>query len=140
MDAGHAIAGAFMVAAVRGDRAAVLDLLAPDVVLVSDGGRERHAARRPVVGAERVGRFAVNVAKRLPVGARAEPCWVNGAPGLVVRIAGVAWLTQAFEVVEGRIARITIVSNPDKLLAADHRVELALRGLASAIAACGRRH
>ena len=44
------LANDFAAAALTGDVPALLELLAPDVVLVSDGGRERHAARRPVVG------------------------------------------------------------------------------------------
>ena len=46
-----AAAGAFVDAARRGDQQALLERLAPDAVLVSDGGAEQHAARRPVVGA-----------------------------------------------------------------------------------------
>ena len=42
-----AAAGAFVDAARRGDQQALLELLAPDAVLVSDGGAEQHAARRP---------------------------------------------------------------------------------------------
>jgi RNA polymerase sigma-70 factor, ECF subfamily len=119
-----AAAGAFVDAARRGDQQALLELLAPDAVLVSDGGAEQHAARRPVVGADRVCRFVVNLARRLPAGVGVEPCWVNGAPGIAVRIRGVPAFIQAFEVEGGRISRISIVSNPDKLHGLDHAVRL----------------
>jgi RNA polymerase sigma-70 factor, ECF subfamily len=119
------VAKAFMAAALSGDERAVLDLLAPDVVLVSDGGSERHAARRPVMGPERVTRFVVNIAKRTPPATEAVTCWVNGAPGFLIRIGGAPFLTEAFEVADGRIRRITVVINPHKLLAASHPVDLA---------------
>jgi RNA polymerase sigma-70 factor (ECF subfamily) len=120
-----AAAGAFVLAARTGDQRALMELLAPDVVLVSDGGADHHAARRPVVGAERVCRLVVNLARRLPPGVTAQPCWVNGAPGFVVRLDGVPAFTQAFEVEEGRISRISIVINPAKLHGLDHVVQLA---------------
>jgi RNA polymerase sigma-70 factor (ECF subfamily) len=120
-----AVAAAFISAALQGDQATVLRLLSPDVVLVSDGGPETHAARRPVIGPERVGRFIVNVAKRLPPAISAEPCRINGTPGFVVRAGGAPLLTQAFDVVDGRITRISIVSNPSKLTALAHPVDLA---------------
>jgi RNA polymerase sigma-70 factor (ECF subfamily) len=120
-----AAAGAFVDAARRGDQQALLELLAPDAVLVSDGGAGQHAARRPVVGADRVCRFVLNLVRRLPAGLAVEPCWVNGSPGFAVRIAGVPAFVQAFEVDDGRINRISVVSNPDKLHGLDQRVRLA---------------
>ena len=98
-----AAAGAFVDAARRGDQQALLELLAPDAVLVSDGGAEQHAARRPVVGADRVCRFVLNLARRLPAGVAVEPCWVNGAPGNAAWFRGVPAFIQAFEVEDGRI-------------------------------------
>ena len=103
----------------------MLRLLSPDVVLVSDGGPDTHAARRPVVGSDRVGRFIINIAKRLPSAISSEPCRINGTPGFVVRAGGVPFFTQAFDVVDGRITRISVVSNPSKLTALAHPVELA---------------
>ena len=78
-----------------------------------------------MVGADRVCRFVLNLGRRLPRQVSVEPCWVNGAPGIAVRINGVPAFIQAFEVDGGRISRITIVSNPDKLHGLDHTVQLA---------------
>ena len=72
----------------------------------------------------RVGRFVINIAKRVPLAVTAEPCRINGTPGFVVRSGGAPLFTQAFEVVDGRITRIEIVSNPSKLTALAHSVEL----------------
>jgi hypothetical protein len=71
-----------------------------------------------------VGRLLVNLTRRLPASTEAAACWVNGSPGFLVRVRGKPFLTQAFEVDEGRIRRVTIVTNPAKLSAATHDVAL----------------
>lgn len=113
-------AESFVLAIASGDRDAVLGLLAPEVVLVSDGGRARHAARHPVVGPDRVARFLVNIAKRLTAGAQIEFCSVNGSPGIVVRVDGRPDYVSAFDVGPDGIRAIHIVTNLDKLVAVDH--------------------
>ena len=65
-----------------GDAAAVVELLDPDVVLVSDGGPTRRAARRPVVGPERVARLLVNLAGRVQAGSDVSLIELNGRPAL----------------------------------------------------------
>lgn len=111
-----AVATAFVGAVLNGDLALVQSLLAPDAVLVSDGGAKQHAARRPVVGADRVARFMVNVTKRV-VAASLEltPAWVNGRPGVVMQVAGRSPVVAAVEVDGDRVARAWLVANPDKL-------------------------
>ena len=54
----------FLAAAVTGDVESLLAALAPDVVLIADGGGKVTAARRPIVGADKVARFLVAVAAR----------------------------------------------------------------------------
>lgn len=99
-----------------GDTTAVLALLAPDVVHLSDGGAHRRAARRPVVGAERVARLLVNLAKRTPEGATIELVQVNRAPGVLVRVDGRPDLVMTLHVdADGRIDRVWAQLNPDKL-------------------------
>jgi RNA polymerase sigma-70 factor (ECF subfamily) len=85
------------------------------------------SSTRPAVlwSADRVSRFVLNLVRRLPPGVAVEPCWVNGAPGNAAWFRGVPAFIQAFEVEEGRITRISIVSNPDKLHGLDHPVQLA---------------
>ena len=73
------VADALVVALMAGDADRVLSLLAPGVVLVSDGGAEVRAARRPVVGPERVGRLLLNLARRtVELGVRYERRTYNG--------------------------------------------------------------
>ncbi|HEX7444116.1 MAG TPA: RNA polymerase sigma factor SigJ, partial [Acidimicrobiales bacterium] len=113
------VAEAFLAATAAGDVDTVLSLLAPDVVLVSDGGANHHAARRPVVGPHRVGRLMINLASRIPEGATVDLGSVNGSPGIVVEIDGHAAFVVAVEVVEARVQGIRVVVNPDKLAAVD---------------------
>lgn len=102
-------------AVLAGDVDAVLARLAPDAVLVSDGGPARRAARRPVVGAERVARFLTNLTQRNSGRAHATPVTVNGDPGIIVAIDGDIDMVAAFEVEHDRVAAVWIIRNPDKL-------------------------
>jgi RNA polymerase sigma-70 factor, ECF subfamily len=120
------VAQGFARAALNGDVPALLALLAPDAVLVSDGGKERHAARRPVLGAERVGRFVANITKRLPPDCAFEAVWANGAPGLVVRRKGRPMFLQSIHVRDGRVERIEVIVNPTKLAVLDRQPRLQL--------------
>src|SRR5688572_4007685 len=75
----------FFAAVAGGDMAALLAALAPDVVLISDGGGKASAARRPINGADKVARFLVGIAEKggdIP-GLRIEVAEVNGSPAIV---------------------------------------------------------
>jgi RNA polymerase sigma-70 factor (ECF subfamily) len=119
-DAGTVV-GELFAALTAGDADRVLSLLAEDAVLVSDGGPQAHAARRPVVGRERVARFLVNLARRLSgTDVTVEWAVVNGEPGVVVTEGdGGGLLTLAVHVADGSIAALYAVVNPDKLAALD---------------------
>lgn len=106
-----------LVAMALGDVPAVVQRLAPDAVCISDGGPHRRAARRPVVGAERVARFCVNVTKKAYAMPRVVPVTVNGDPGVIVYDGGDIDCVLAFEVDSAgeRIAAIWIVRAPEKL-------------------------
>ena len=113
--AGPEVVAAFVQATAAGDVDALLGLLAPDVVMVSDGGAERHAARRPVVGADRVARLLTNIARRFPAGVDLTMRSVNGEPGIVLSFAGQPFLVMALEIHDGRIQALRTVLNPRKL-------------------------
>lgn len=109
-------------ALLEGDLDQVLGLVADDAELVSDGGAETHAARRPVVGAERVARFATNITKRLGAFAgtatvEMERNPINAEPGLVVLLDGQPFLAASFTVVDGKVSRVHLMRNPSKLAA-----------------------
>lgn len=103
-----------------GDVDGVLSLLSTDVVLVSDGGPDRHAARRPVVGADRVSRFLVNLTARMAHDAELAFAEVNAAPALVVRSAEQGDTVLTVERGDdGRVVVLRVLLNPDKLAALD---------------------
>jgi RNA polymerase sigma-70 factor, ECF subfamily len=109
------LAFAFAAAAGSGDLATLEGLLAEDVVLWSDGGAARRAARRPVVGRDRVLRFVANLAQRLPEEMTFEYVHLNGEPAVIVRTPAGPLLTMAVELGDGVIQAIHTVINPDKL-------------------------
>jgi RNA polymerase sigma-70 factor (ECF subfamily) len=99
-----------------GDLQGLMDVLAPDVVAVADGGgKVRGAARRPIVGAERLVAYILGGFEKFGVQPVATAAWVNGGLGALVELDGglVAALTVTIE--EGRVTRIYSVANPDKL-------------------------
>jgi hypothetical protein len=103
----------FLTAVNTGDVQGLMDVLAPDVVLIADGGGIVQAARKPIVGAERLATFmASGVARRQ---LRAAPMWVNGAPGVRIEVDGELYGAIGVTVEDGRIARIFSIVNPHKL-------------------------
>ncbi|MRG96223.1 sigma-70 family RNA polymerase sigma factor [Polyangium spumosum] len=76
--------GRFLAALGSGDGAALESMLHAEVRHLSDGGGEFFAARRPIVGRDRVGRLMVGLAKRVDAGARVSFRMVNGMPAAVL--------------------------------------------------------
>jgi RNA polymerase sigma-70 factor (ECF subfamily) len=103
----------FLAAVRGGDLQGLLDVLAPDVVMVSDGGGIVNAARRPIEGAERVARFLVNVERIADLELR--PVWLNGSPAARIDIGGMLDTAVSVTVENGRVTRIYAVRNPHKL-------------------------
>ncbi|MBO4208283.1 RNA polymerase sigma factor SigJ [Micromonospora echinofusca] len=114
---------AFLRAAESGDLAGLLAVLAPGVVLVGDSGGHFPSALRPVLGADRVARFWIGVARPSPLAVRGEqwyrPVLVNGSLGLLAEMVhrdGRLWRSVvSFAVDGGRITHVYQQSNPDKL-------------------------
>ncbi len=113
-------------AAVRGGGLQdLLDVLAPDVVMVADGGGVAQAARKPIRGADRVAAF-LNTANRINVEFTGMPISINGLPGARLDIPFDGSTTALSFVVEnGRITHIYAMRNPHKLGRLD--VETALQ-------------
>jgi RNA polymerase sigma-70 factor (TIGR02957 family) len=111
----QAVVERFLAAVTRGDPQGLLDVLAPDVVLVADGGGVVQAVVNPVSGAKKVANL-LRPFSRLAPGARIVPMTLNGAVG--ARIVGTDDghdTAVSFVVEDGRIARIYAVRNPAKL-------------------------
>ncbi len=102
----------FLAAARTGDLQGLLDLMSPEVVLVTDGGGRRKAALRPIVGRDKVLRFLDAVA---PPGCVVEPVVVNGAPGLRIAVDGVLDAVATVLLEDGLVTGLYVVRNPDKL-------------------------
>lgn len=116
-----ALLAAFGAAVGAGDLDALRGVLHAEVVATSDGGGVVGAARRPIVGPDRVARFLLGVARKAPPGFTSAVAWVNGAPGLVGRTDG--RLSHVFAVTprDGRIWRWWAVLAPAKLLGSARR-------------------
>ena len=103
-------------AMLNGDIPGLMALLSPDVVQLDDGGPNRHAGRRPIVGPHRVSRLMVNISKRLDPEAEVEFVRVNGNPGVLLRIGGRPDLVLTIQFgPDGLIRRVWSQLNPDKL-------------------------
>jgi RNA polymerase sigma-70 factor (ECF subfamily) len=99
-----------------GDMQGLLDLLAKDVVLVSDGGGKARAVLRPILGADPVSRLLVGAAQKFGSSTEVRRlAKVNGLPGLVSFDAGRVIRVLAFGIRENRIQSLFIITNPDKL-------------------------
>jgi len=102
-------------AVASGDVNGVVARLAPDVVCITDGGPERRAARRPVVGSRRVARFLINLARRFGHALAIRPALVGGSTGVILSAGDVIEQVMAVESEDGVITSIYFVGNPDKL-------------------------
>ncbi|WP_030264838.1 RNA polymerase sigma-70 factor [Streptomyces sp. NRRL B-24484] len=113
----------FFAAATGGDINTLMELLAPDVTLWTDGGGKVRQALKPVVGAQTVARWFAALGTATYQGVepgqmRAELTGINGGPGVVFRGPDGIVATLTLDVdPEGRIAAIHNVANPDKLRA-----------------------
>ncbi|GAB3432358.1 RNA polymerase sigma-70 factor [Actinophytocola sediminis] len=107
---------AFQRAVETGDLQGLLDVLAPEVVFLGDGGGVVRAALSPVVGADRVAHLlAASELARAAAEAPLRPVQVNGYPALVLRQAGKVDTVVAVRVDDGLITGLYAVRNPDKL-------------------------
>lgn len=105
----------FFTAAATGDLDGLMAMLTPDVVWTADSDGKVSAARRPVVGAERVARLVMGLVRVGGPQARVEPAVYNSTPALVLytgdRLEGVVLI----EVSHGKIANFYAMRNPEKL-------------------------
>jgi RNA polymerase sigma-70 factor (TIGR02957 family) len=109
------------------DLQGLLDVLAPQVVLVSDGGGVKQAAPRPITGAEKAARFIVGGLAKAQVTLTSDPTMVNGNPALVLRVDGDIDGVIAIRVEDARITGLYYVRNPEKLTRVESETPLTLR-------------
>jgi RNA polymerase sigma-70 factor (ECF subfamily) len=106
----------FVTALAADDPAALLELLAPDVVLTSDGGGRAKAARNRILGPDRVSRLLLGLMRKF--GRRDcvhRLAVLNGQPALLTFERDVLTTATMVDVVGGRIRAVYVVRNPEKL-------------------------
>jgi RNA polymerase sigma-70 factor (TIGR02957 family) len=106
---------AFQRAAETGDLQRLLDMLAPDVVFLGDGGGVVQAALAPVVGAGRVARLLAMGLDRIAATGSLQPAQVNGYPALIFRVDGEIDTVIAVRIDDGLITGLYALRNPEKL-------------------------
>ncbi|MEV4429553.1 RNA polymerase sigma-70 factor [Streptomyces sp. R-07] len=111
---------AFRRAVETGDLQRLLDVLAPDVVLLTDGGGVVQAALTPVVGADQVAGLLGRIAPTTAL----EPARINGDPALIVRLDGAIDTVLAMRIEDGLITGLYAVRNPEKLSHLDRETSL----------------
>jgi RNA polymerase sigma-70 factor (TIGR02957 family) len=127
----------FLAAAREGDLAELESMLTADVVSWSDGGGQISAARHPIVGAPKVGRLFMGLARKAGPDARADVREINGEPALIVTVPDQTVPAQAMpdgttmpeqivvialEINGGRIRGVRAVVNPGKLRYLRHQL------------------
>jgi RNA polymerase sigma-70 factor (ECF subfamily) len=119
----QAVVERFLTVVNSGDIQALLDILAPDVVLVADGGGEVAAVRLPIEGADRVADFLTGFTRIAP-DADIRIVWLNGAPAVRIDLDGELNTAVSLVIEGGRISRIYAVRNPKKLARLEEELRL----------------
>jgi len=104
----------FMQAAGSGDFDQVVALLAPDAVLISDGGGKKRAALRPIQGAEKIARWLFAVIAENP-GFEIRMGTLNGEVAYIAYDGDEPDTVAFLEVSDGLISDLYLIRNPDKL-------------------------
>jgi RNA polymerase sigma-70 factor (TIGR02957 family) len=118
----EAVVERFLAALRTGRLQELMEVMAPDVVLIADGGGLAAAARVPIHGAGRVASLLAR-SDRIVAAFETTTVWLNGAPAGRIAIDG-RQAAVSFVVEDGRITRIYAIANPEKLTRLDEPAEL----------------
>ncbi|MFE7579119.1 MULTISPECIES: RNA polymerase sigma-70 factor [unclassified Streptomyces] len=116
----QAVVERFLLALRTGELEALVEVMAPDVVLIADGGGLAPAALAPVHGVDLVAKVLARAA-----GLTTTAVWLNGAPAGRIEIDGELATAVSLVVEDGRVSRVYLVRNPRKLTRLDEPVPLA---------------
>jgi RNA polymerase sigma-70 factor (TIGR02957 family) len=114
----------FMSAVATGDLQSLMDVLAPDVVLITDGGGVKQAALRPIRGADKVLRWLAGVMSQNAGTPSAEPTTVNGGVGLRLLLDDELDTIATLRIDDDKVTGLYFVRNPHKLERVDEEVPL----------------
>lgn len=114
----------FLAATASGDLQSLMDVISPDIVLITDGGGQKSAALRPILGAEKVLRFLTGVYQ---LATKVDVVSVNGGPALRLELDGELEAIATFTFEGDLVAGAYIVRNPHKLVNLDGQERLLTR-------------
>jgi RNA polymerase sigma-70 factor (TIGR02957 family) len=117
----RAVTERFLAALRTGRLQELMEVLAPDVVLIADGGGLARAVLTPVRGAEQVAAVLAGASRHRLT---AAIVWLNGAPAGRIKLNGRP-ATLSLVVADGRIRQVLLVRNPEKLTRLDEPADLA---------------
>ncbi len=112
-----AITAQFLATAASGDVEALVAMLAPDATWMADSGGKVSAARRPVVGADKVARAIAGLMRRAAAALRVEMVTCNSAPAVLLYYRGQLEGVITLEIAGDQITNFYVMRNPDKLAA-----------------------
>ena len=116
----QAVTERFLAAVRTGRLHELMEIMAPDVVLIADGGGLAAAALAPVHGAERVASLLARASRSAFA---STTTWLNGEPAGRLEVAGEP-AAVSLVVEDGRITRVYLVRNPRKLTRLDEPADL----------------
>jgi RNA polymerase sigma-70 factor (ECF subfamily) len=106
----------FLRASTEGDLPGLVQILAEDVTVWADGGGKAFAAKKPVIGREKVAKFFINTVRMaLDDSISARMTYVNGQPALIASQDGKVISAWVFDMAEDQIRTVWSIVNPDKL-------------------------
>jgi len=105
----------FLKASGNGDMQALIELLTDDAVLYSDGGGKVPAAINPIYGPDKIARFFIGLAQKMPPNTRFRPARVNGRPGYIAYVDGAVYMVAQVSFAGEKVSAFHIVRNPEKL-------------------------
>ncbi len=114
-DTATRIVDRFLRAARTGDVEALMELMAPEVVHISDGGGRVSAARRPITGRTEVARYVAGIAGKSAAGVRVAVTRYNALPAVEVSAGTGLDYVLLFEIEDAAIRALYAVRNPEKL-------------------------
>jgi RNA polymerase sigma-70 factor (ECF subfamily) len=109
------IVNRFIEALAHGDEKELLGIIAPDAILVGDGGGKVPSVFNPIYGADRITRFFLGVMRKVGDGYETRPATVNSGPGMLTFHDGELFSVASLSIADGRIIAIYSVNNPDKI-------------------------